>query len=170
MQTVQKEFVEHVVNLIKTDEKALGLAVAGSWITNEIDEHSDVDLIFVTTDIISSDTSKMMAYAKSFGNFISGFTGEHIGDSRVLICVYDSPLLHVDIKFLILDEFHNRVEDPIVVWERDTRLTDIISKTKSEWPMVDYQWIEDRFWTWIHYAVCKLGRGENFEAFDFCLS
>ncbi len=25
----------------------------------------------------------------------------------------------------------------------------------------------DRFWTWIHYALLKVGRGEYMEAFDF---
>ena len=29
------------------------------------------------------------------------------------------------------------------------------------------QWIEDRFWVWIHYATAKLGRGELFEVIDF---
>jgi hypothetical protein len=28
------------------------------------------------------------------------------------------------------------------------------------------QWIEDRFWTWVHYGAAKIGRGELFEALD----
>jgi hypothetical protein len=31
---------------------------------------------------------------------------------------------------------------------------------------VDHQWIEDRFWIWVHYTAQKLGRGELLEAFD----
>jgi hypothetical protein len=27
--------------------------------------------------------------------------------------------------------------------------------------------INDRFWTWIHYALLKIGRGEYLEAYDF---
>jgi predicted nucleotidyltransferase len=163
----QKQFIDQVVERIKDDKNVIGLAVAGSFITNEVDEFSDVDLILVTVDKVSADLNKMTAYAKSFGNFLSGFTGEHVGERRVLICLYDNPLLHVDIKFLTLDEFEDRVEDPIVFYDRNNSLDKVITSTKSEWPKTDYQWIEDRFWTWVHYAALKLGRGENFEALDF---
>lgn len=81
--------------------------------------------------------------------------------------MYDDPLLHVDIKFLTLDEFKERVEDPAIVFDRDQQLQHIINSTKSAWPKLDYQWIEDRFWTWVHYATLKIGRGEYFEALDF---
>jgi hypothetical protein len=164
---MQKQFIEQVVTKVKLDKNIIGLAVAGSFITNEVDEFSDVDLILVTADKVSTDVNKMVTYAKSFGNFISGFSGDHVGEPRVLICLYDNPLLHVDIKFLTLDEFEKRVEDPIILFDRYNSLGKIITATKSEWPKPDYQWIEDRFWTWIHYVTLKLGRGENFEALDF---
>ena len=164
---MQRQFIEKVVEKIKDDQNVIGLAVAGSFITNEVDEFSDVDLILVTVDKVSTDVDKMTAYAKSFGDFINGFTGEHVGERRVLICLYDNPLLHVDIKFLTLDEFEDRVEDPIIFYDSNKSLDNVIASTTSEWPKPDYQWIEDRFWTWVHYAALKLGRGENFEALDF---
>jgi hypothetical protein len=34
------------------------------------------------------------------------------------------------------------------------------------WPRPDPQWIEDRFWVWVHYGAAKLGRGELFECLD----
>ncbi len=164
---MQKEFADKVVEIVKTDSNVIGLAVAGSWITDELDEYSDLDLILITKKKIGSDKEKMLGYAKSFGDFISGFTGEHVGEPRVLICLYDNPLLHVDIKFLTLPEFYDRIENPVVLFERNNQLTDIINSTKAEWPHLDYQWIEDRFWTWVHYACLKIGRGELLEAFDF---
>jgi len=164
---MQRQFINQVLEKVKADKRVIGLAVAGSFITNEVDEFSDVDLVLVTVDKVAPDVDKMVAYAKSFGNYLNGFTGEHVGERRVLICLYDNPLLHVDIKFLTLDEFEHRVEDPIVLFDRDKSLERIIAATRSEWPKPDYQWIEDRFWTWVHYAALKLGRGENFEALDF---
>ncbi len=164
---LQREFANRVADLVKNDEAVIGLAASGSFITNELDEYSDLDLILITRDKIAGDKDKMIAYAKSFGDFISGFTGEHVGEPRVLICLYDDPLLHVDIKFLTLPEFYDRVENPVVLFERDNQLTDIINSTKAEWPHPNYQWIEDRFWTWAHYACLKIGRGELMEAFDF---
>ena len=163
---IQKDFADKVVEILKTDTNVIGLAAAGSWITNEIDEYSDLDLVLITKKKIGGDKEKMLDYAKSFGDFISGFTGEHIKEPRLLICLYDNPLLHVDIKFLTLPEFETRVENPVDLFERDKQLTEIIKATKAEWPMPDFQWIEDRFWTWVHYIAGKAGRGEYFECLD----
>jgi hypothetical protein len=164
---VQQDFAARVADIVKTDINVIGLAAAGSYITHELDEFSDLDLILFTKKKISGEKEKMLAYATSFGDFISGFTGEHVGEPRVLICLYDKPLLHVDIKFLTLPEFYQRVENPVVLFERNNQLTDIINSTNAAWPQLDYQWIEDRFWTWVHYACLKIGRGELLEAFDF---
>ena len=164
---IQKEFAEKVATIVKSDDSVIGLAASGSFITNELDEYSDLDLIVITKEKVAGDKEKMIAYAKSFGDFISGFTGEHVGEPRVLICLYDNPLLHVDIKFLTVPEFYDRVENPVVLFERNNEITAIINSTKAEWPQPNYQWIEDRFWTWVHYACLKIGRGELMEAFDF---
>lgn len=163
----QQSFIDHVINIIRHDPEVIGLGIGGSYITNEIDEYSDVDIILVTKYKVAGDQSKMVSYAKSFGDYLSGFTGEHVGEIRVLICLYDNPLLHVDIKFLTTEEFMERVEDPIIVFDRNQVLQNIIASTKSAWPPFNYQWIEDRFWTWIHYTTLKLGRGEYFETLDF---
>jgi predicted nucleotidyltransferase len=164
---IQQEFADKAKTILETDDHVIGLAVAGSWLTNEIDEFSDLDLIIVTKQKISSDKNLMFDYAKRLGNFLSGFTGEHVGEPRVLICLYDSPLLHVDIKFVTLDEFHTRIETPILLLDRNGQLEKAINNSQAKFPYPDYQWIEDRFWTWIHYALLKIGRGEYLEVFDF---
>lgn len=163
----QKEFIQQVIQKIKHDKNVIGLAVGGSFITGEMDAFSDLDLILVTVEPVAPDNKRMEEYARSFGAYLSGFTGEHVGERRVLICLYDNPLQHVDIKFLTIKEFEQRIENPTVVFDRDHQLQSVITSTKPEWPSLDYQWIEDRFWTWVHYAALKLGRGENFEALDF---
>jgi predicted nucleotidyltransferase len=164
---IQTEFAHRAKKTLETDENVIGLAVAGSWLTNEIDEFSDLDLILVTKVRVSDDKSKMIAYAKQLGNFLSGFTGEHVGEPRVLICLYDNPLLHVDIKFLTLAEFHSRIETPTILLDNDKQLQTALNNSTAKFPYPDFQWIEDRFWIWIHYALLKIGRGEYFEAYDF---
>ena len=159
---IQKEFAEKVVEIVKNDSNVIGLAVAGSWITDEMDEYSDLDLILITKKKLPVIKKRCWTMPTIFGDFISGFTGEHVGEPRVLICLYDNPLLHVDIKFLTLPEFYERVENPVVLFERDNQLTDVIKSTKAEWPQVDYQWIEDRIWTWVHYIAVKSSPGRIF--------
>lgn len=156
-----------MVEVIRDDENVVGLAAAGSWVTHELDEFSDLDLILVTSEKISGSKAKMLDYAKRFGPFLSGFTGEHVGEPRVLICLYDNPLLHVDIKFVSLDEFLQHIEKPVILFDKEEQLKITLEQSEPKFPYPDYQWIEDRFWTWIHYALLKIGRGEYVEAFDF---
>jgi len=164
---IQQQFAERAKQILATNHWVIGLAVAGSWLTNEIDEFSDLDLVLVTKDKISNDKDSMLGYAKSLGNLLSAFTGEHAGESRLLICLYDNPLLHVDIKFVTLDEFYTRVETPVILLDKEDQLKTALANSAHAFPYPDYQWIEDRFWTWIHYALLKIGRGEYLEAFDF---
>ena len=164
---IQQQFVNKAVATIKKDDNIIGLAVGGSWLTNELDEYSDLDLTLVTKEKVSDDPAKMLNYAVSFGKLLSGFTGEHVGEPRLLICLYDDPLLHVDIKFLTLPEFYSRVENPVILHDTDGQLKDVLSKAEAKYPFPDYQWIEDRFWIWVHYATLKIGRGELMEALDF---
>ena len=163
----QVEFANRAKEILKSDPSVIGLAVAGSWLTNELDEFSDLDLILVTKDKISDNKGKMLEYASQFGQLLTGFTGEHVGEPRVLICLYDDPLLHVDIKFLTIDEFKCRIEQPFILLDTENQLQQILDQTEFQFPYPDYQWIEDRFWIWVHYALLKIGRGELLEAFDF---
>lgn len=165
--TVQVEFANRAKMILESDDNVVGLAVGGSWLTDEIDEFSDLDLIMVTKEKISGDKEIMIEYAKRLGNFLSGFTGDHVGEPRLLVCLYGDPILHVDIKFLTPGEFHSRVETPVILLDRDGQLGDVIRHSMPQFPHPDYQWIEDRFWIWVHYTLLKIGRGENLEAFDF---
>lgn len=164
---VHRAFAEKARQILEPDENVIGLAVGGSWLTDDMDEFSDLDLILVTRQKISSDKQRMLEYAARLGNLLSGFTGEHVGEPRVLICLYDHPLLHVDIKFVTLEEFHSRIETPVLLIDKDKQLEKAIKHSQAKYPFPDYQWVEDRFWIWIHYALLKIGRGEYFEAFDF---
>lgn len=163
---IQQQFANRAAALLKNDPEVIGLAVAGSWITNEIDPYSDLDLILVTKEQVAGNKQAMMVYAGQFGKLLNAFTGEHVGEPRLLICLYDDPLLHVDIKFLTLPEFHARIEDPDILLDKEAALAKVITSTTAVWPYPDYQWLEDRFWTWVHYTATKLGRGEYFEALD----
>jgi predicted nucleotidyltransferase len=167
---IQQDFAEKIKTALREDITVIGLAAAGSWLTDEMDEYSDLDLIVVTRETLNCDKDKMLNYANRFGHLISAFTGEHVGEPRLLICLYDEPLLHVDLKFLTLAEFQLRVEDPVILLDTDDLLLSSIESTVSEFPRPDFQWIEDRFWTWVHYCLTKIGRGEYFEALDFLAS
>ena len=164
---MHKDFADKIVSIIQQDPSVIGLAVGGSWLTNEIDQFSDLDLILITKDKISNEPSKMHEYANRFGKVLSAFTGEHVGEPRLLICLYDEPFLHVDIKFVTIEEFENRIENPAILYDPQKKLAEVINRTEATFPYPAFQWIEDRFWVWVHYGLLKIGRGEFFEAIDF---
>jgi len=161
-----KSFSEKVIELAKADAAILAVAAAGSAITSETDEFSDLDLVIVTREAIAPDAEKMRAFVARFPGLIAAFTGEHVGERRLLICLYDKPLLHVDFKFLTADELGERVENPVILFERENILSGAYTASEARWPMPDLQWLEDRFWVWVHYAALKLGRGEFYETGD----
>jgi hypothetical protein len=164
---IQQAFAAHAAIIAEDDSSIQGLAVAGSWLTQELDEFSDLDLILISKEKVGDNKEQMIAYAQKFGNLLNAFTGEHVGEPRLLICLYNDPLLHVDIKFITADELKTRVENPVLLFDRTGSLQQILDSTSYQFPHPDHQWIEDRFWTWVHYALLKIGRGEYMEAHDF---
>lgn len=153
---------------ISDDERFIGLAAGGSLLTGAVDRYSDLDLLVVVDSAHHAAVmSTRQQLAGEWGKLLVAFTGEHVGEPRLLICLYDDPVLHVDLKFVTVDELEHRIEDPTVLWERGCDVSAVIDRTRAAPLKLDVQWIEDRFWKWVHYAAAKLGRGELFEVIDF---
>ena len=109
--------------------------------------------------------AQRIVFAGTLGHLLHAFTGEHVGEPRLLICLYGPELLHVDLKFVTLEMLTQRVEEPVVLFTRDnTALERQLAKFSAHWPDMTPEWFESRAWIWLHYAVVKLGRGELFEA------
>jgi hypothetical protein len=161
-------FLEHALSELQRDDRILGVAAGGSFLTQHMDEFSDLDLVLAiephAIDAVMHDRPQI---ASRLGRLVAAFTGEHVGEPRLLICLYEDPLLHVDLKFVNLLDVAERVETPTILWERDTRFATELTTKDATFPEPDLQWIEDRFWVWVHYAATKIGRGELFEAIDF---
>ncbi|ANO52322.1 aminoglycoside 6-adenylyltransferase [Woeseia oceani] len=163
-----EQFISRATEVLEDDERFLGLAIAGSWVSNEIDEFSDLDLVIVCEDGAVPDLSAMREIAESLGSLVSSFTGEHVGEPGLLICLFDTGrIVHVDIKFGTLEVIRNRPYDPVVVWERDSELSNVLASTCATPVAPNPQWIEDRFWTWVHYAALRLGRTDLFALVGF---
>lgn len=162
-------FLDNAIAKLSPDARILGVAVAGSWITQTTDDYSDLDLVIVIDDLFYIQALKdRYSFAERLGNILSVFPGDHLGDpQKLLICMYGNPLMRVDLKFIKLSDLEQRIENPVVAWERDGLLTQKMAESTFAHPMPRMQWIEDRFWVWIHYATAKLGRGELFEVIDF---
>ncbi len=161
-------FLDSALPVLQSDERILGLAVGGSLASGEADEYSDLDLVVVAESAHASDIMhSRQEIAKGLGRLLAAFSGEHVAEPRLLICLYGPPLLHVDLKFLALDEVSERLEEPLVLWDRNGQIVESLGRGSAEMPQPDLQWIEDRFWVWVHYGATKIARGELFEALGF---
>lgn len=162
-----QNFLNHALSVFQADQRIVAVLGAGSLITDTMDEYSDLDLIAVAEpDAYASVSADRASFLQGLGDLISSFTGEHVGEPRLMICLYGNPLLHVDVKFVSLEDLKHRVEDPLILFERNDCISSLWRSTRPAHPMPDPQWIEDRIWTWIHYAALRLGRGELFEVLD----
>lgn len=162
-----RSFIAHALEVLRMDARIVGVCAAGSFLTGRMDEFSDLDLVVVTEpDQQDAVMRERKAIAAGLGALLAAFSGEHVGEPRVFICLYDGPLLHVDLKFVSLHEVHLRVEEPAVLWERDGRVTAALGQGEARFPEPDPAWIEARFWIWMHYGAGKIGRGELFKALD----
>ena len=161
-------FVDGALPRFMQDARLVGVAAAGSWITGQMDMYSDLDLwIAVAPEHEAQVARERHAIAASLGPpLLAAFTGEHVGEPRLLIALYGPPPVHVDLKFVTDSQLDQRVENGLILWQRDGALDTALRRAAPAWPQPDPQWIEDRFWVWVHYGAAKLGRGELFECLD----
>ena len=163
-----KAFMISALPKLAEDSRIIGVAASGSYSDNSLDAFSDLDLVIaVEPNEFESVMDDRFSIAENLGNMVAGFTGEHVGEPRVLITLFGPPAIHVDLKFVKVEDATHRVDEPTILWARDDRLENALNKGKGEYPKINPQWIEDRIWVWIHYGCTKVGRGEYFEAVDF---
>ena len=167
MPATHRAFLERAIPTFRIDERLVGLAAGGSFISRSLDEHSDIDLVVVSLPEVSGDVLREGPdLARRLGPLLATFPGDHVGEPRLLISLYGPPLLHVDLKFVSTEELVHRVEDPRILWDRRGTVRAAIARAEAVYPPPPLQWIEDRFWVWVHYAAVKIARGELFEAID----
>ncbi|MEV4253825.1 nucleotidyltransferase domain-containing protein [Spirillospora sp. NPDC049652] len=166
--SLHSRFLSEALPRIRQDARVAGVAITGSLAGGRPDGYSDVDLIVVVEDeAYDAVMRERLALIGSWTSLVAGFTGEHVGEPRLIITLVGPPLLHVDFKFVRVSDFAERTADPEILWDRDGLLAGHLAQRPPAAPAFDLQWIEDRFWIWVHYGATKLGRGELFETIGF---
>lgn len=159
-------FLERIRGAVTSDERFSALLIGGSYIHGGLDEHSDLDFVVIVKDESYADVmASRMDFAKALPNFISAFTGDHVGEPRLLICLYGPPLLHIDLKFVLVSDLDHQIEQRAVLFAREpAEIENRLEAGMIAWPNLPSEWFEARAWIWLHYAATKLARGELYEA------
>jgi hypothetical protein len=160
------ESLSRILAAVEADARFDAILGAGSMIHGGFDEHSDLDLVLVVRDDDYAEVLESRhAIAQVLGDLLAAFTGEYVGEPRLLICLYGPPLIHVDLKFVRLADLAAMIERPRILWARTPAdVAGRIDTAAVAWPNKDPQWFEDRAWVWLHYCAARLLRGELFEA------
>src|SRR6185295_1915123 len=117
-------FLRTALSRLSEDLRLVGVAAAGCYLTQTMDEWSDLDLVIAVDEAAyPSVLEDRQGIARRLGALLAAFSGEHVGEPRVLICLYGAPPLHVDLKFVRLADLAARVEDPAILWEREGRMS-----------------------------------------------
>ena len=96
-------FLDKARSILSTDPRIHTLLAGGSLIHGGMDEFSDLDfLVVVEEDAYPEVLAARMEIARRLGPLLSAFTGEHVGEPRLLICLYGPELLHIDLKFITM--------------------------------------------------------------------
>jgi predicted nucleotidyltransferase len=160
------DLLDRIVAALRRDDRLEAVLAGGSLVNGGFDEHSDLDLVvLVRPDVYAATMSERRSIAESVGGMLAAFTGEHVGEPRLLICLYGPPLVHVDLKFVTLEDLRSLVERPRLLWAREaSKVEGCIEVAEVAWPNRSPQWFDDRAWVWLHYCATKLLRGEIYEA------
>jgi hypothetical protein len=163
---VHNAFLEQLIKVLEKDIRFESLLAGGSIIHGGLDEHSDLDfLVVVRADHYEVVMKSRTEFARQLPGLLSAFTGEHVGEPRLLICLYGPKLLHVDFKFIVPSDLLQIIERPAILWEREPGAMALaLDNAHISWPDLQPEWFEERSWIWLHYAATKLQRGELFEA------
>lgn len=163
---LHSHFLAQLIARLSQDPRIIGLLGGGSMVHGDFDEFSDLDIVvLVEPSAYAEVMAERQAMARTLGHLLSAFTGDHVGEPRLLICLFGPPLLHVDLKFVMLSDLTELVERPTVLWARDAAaIAATLDRAEIFWPIRTAQWFEDRAWTWLHYGAAKLQRGELHEA------
>lgn len=161
---LQRDVLDAALPRIQADHRVVGVAVAGSIAAGHADDYSDVDLIIAVADGAFDEVmAQRLELVGSWTPLVIGFTGEHVGEPRLIVSLVGPPVVHVDLKFVRISDFAQRIDDPVIVSDRTDALARELAAHPLEVAATDFQWFEDRFWVWVHYGATKLGRGELFE-------
>ncbi len=162
-----QEFIVNAVDVLKQDLRIRAVSLCGSYVTGNMDEYSDLDfMLAVEAGSFNQIQEERFTIVAGLGELLSAFPGDHIGVPDLLICLFDKPLIHADFSFIPYDRAGERFNGTAIIYDRDGSLSKNHRDLSPYHASLDLQWLEDRFWVWVHYATLKIARGELFEAID----
>ncbi|MDR2531151.1 MAG: hypothetical protein LBC65_06390 [Oscillospiraceae bacterium] len=121
----QQLFINRALPVLRRDARVLGVALGGSYGNREaMDEFSGLDFVVAVNPADMDDVRASMGeLAALLGPLLACFPAVHIHMPDLLICMYDDPIIHVDLDFVPADAVLARADQLVVLHERDGAMT-----------------------------------------------
>ncbi len=85
---LHRSFAEQLRLKFQADSRIHSLLAGGSLVHGGFDKYSDLDFIVVVDPLYYDDImAQRFALAGTLGHLLHAFTGEHVGEPRLLICL-----------------------------------------------------------------------------------
>ena len=86
---LHRSFAEQLKLKLQSDSRIHSLLAGGSFIHGGFDQYSDLDFVVVVDPFYYDEImAQRMAFAGTLGHLLHAFTGEHVGEPRLLICLF----------------------------------------------------------------------------------
>ena len=156
------EFLNRTVSLAEKDPRIVGVALHQA--SDQEKEFTNTELVLVCQpEAFEEITADFIGVAEALGPLLQAYEQPKGEGEKELTCLYDEPLQRVDLRLLPLDNL-SEIHHPSVLWDREDQLRLALSARRDPATSLDLQWMEDRFWLWLHSAATALKEGAVFEA------
>lgn len=156
------EFLNRTVSLAEKDPRIVGVALHQE--SDQEKEFTTSELVLVCQpDSFEELSADLIGVAEALGPMMLAYEHSKGAGERELSCLYDEPLQRIDLRLLPLDNL-SEIHHPQVLWDRDEQFRLALAARRDPPPSLNLQWMEDRFWLWLHSAATALKEGAVFEA------
>lgn len=143
-----------------------GAFVSGSGASGGMDFYSDLDLGFLCPTEDAKEKVWSQRFDWNLPKWFHRMDADHV-KPYFIIYLFD-PHIHVDFAFYTTNDLPSQAGGPFTIaFDKELQLSNWIEKVNEplveppDWSNVIHE--EERFWTWIHYSWCHIGRGEYYD-------
>ena len=100
--TAHQQLLSDIIRVLSADKRIDAIGASGSFASNNMDQYSDLDLVIaIEPAFIDEVMAERFKLVNAVPGYVEGFTGEHVGEPRLIIAMYELPqsnpsLVHVD--------------------------------------------------------------------------
>lgn len=155
-----RAILQRAIAFAETDPRILGLALhyqQNNWNAEEM-------VLVTSAESFHRTAPHLKEIAASFGSLVLAYEPVGHTASRELICLFDDPVDRIDLIVMPLENLP--LTYSTILCQKGKALTDLLAGQRTVPPHVDLQWMEDRFWVWLHSAANSLREGALFETLE----